>query len=90
QVRCVTITGTEMAHARLAHWNPDRSDPLALEKFRAKSDRLLAKGYLYVDLLDLVDLLAQTEFVEVVLLGGAALYAAPSVRATAIVNTDWI
>jgi len=31
-----------MAHARLAHWNPDRSDPLALEKFRAKSDRLLA------------------------------------------------
>ncbi|MDQ3580345.1 MAG: TolC family protein, partial [Pseudomonadota bacterium] len=44
QVGCVTITGTEMAHARLAHWNPDRSDPLALEKFRAKSDRLLGSG----------------------------------------------
>ncbi len=44
QVGCVTITGTEMAHARLAHWNPDRSDPLALEKFRAKSDRLLGRG----------------------------------------------
>jgi len=32
----------ENGSCTLAHWSPDRSDPLAHEKFRAKSDRLLA------------------------------------------------
>ena len=41
QVGCVTITGTEMAHVRPLIGTLTDSDPLAPEKFHAKSDRLL-------------------------------------------------